>query len=120
MPETANTDAQRLLHPDLVSADAQTAIDVAAANGAWGWKVNGAGAEGGSLTLLCGPDMRRKRRLLAALHEVPVTDALHASVHDRVQRLRFSDISTIGRFSHGSQRWQNAVHSARRAQCHFA
>jgi D-glycero-alpha-D-manno-heptose-7-phosphate kinase len=63
----ANTEAQRRLHPDLVSPEAQAVIDLAAAHGAWGWKVNGAGGEGGSLTLLCGPDMHRKRRLLRAL-----------------------------------------------------
>jgi D-glycero-alpha-D-manno-heptose-7-phosphate kinase len=64
-----NTDAQRRLHPRLVSTQAQTAIDVAAAHGAWGWKVNGAGGDGGSLTLLCGPDMRRKRQMIRALHD---------------------------------------------------
>ena len=66
---TTNTDAQRRLHTGLVSRQAQTAIDVAAAHGAWGWKVNGAGGEGGSLTLLCGPDMRRKRQMIRALRE---------------------------------------------------
>ncbi len=62
-----NTDAQGRLHPDLVSDDAQTAIEVAAANEALGWKVNGAGGEGGSITVLCGPDMHVKRRLQRAL-----------------------------------------------------
>jgi D-glycero-alpha-D-manno-heptose-7-phosphate kinase len=66
---TTNTDAQRRLHPRLVGTHAQAAIDVAAAHGAWGWKVNGAGGDGGSLTLLCGPDMRRKRRMIRALHD---------------------------------------------------
>jgi D-glycero-alpha-D-manno-heptose-7-phosphate kinase len=64
---TRNTDAQRLLHEGLVGEHARAAIDVAAANGALGWKVNGAGGEGGSLTLLCGPGMRAKRELLRAL-----------------------------------------------------
>ena len=48
----ANTDAQRTLHPDLVGADATRVIEVAAAGGAIGWKVNGAGGDGGSLTIL--------------------------------------------------------------------
>jgi D-glycero-alpha-D-manno-heptose-7-phosphate kinase len=48
----ANTDAQAHLHPDLVGADATRAIHVAATHGALGWKVNGAGGEGGSVTLL--------------------------------------------------------------------
>jgi D-glycero-alpha-D-manno-heptose-7-phosphate kinase len=65
----ANTEAQRRLHPDLVGKAAQTAIDVAAANGAWGWKVNGAGGEGGSLTVLRGGDPEEKPRLLGALQE---------------------------------------------------
>ena len=47
-----NTDAQAALHPDLVGAEAQQAIAVAQRNQAIGWKVNGAGGEGGSLTLL--------------------------------------------------------------------
>jgi D-glycero-alpha-D-manno-heptose-7-phosphate kinase len=50
----ANTEAQRALHPALVSDDAQSVIDAAAAAGALGWKVNGAGGEGGSVTIVCG------------------------------------------------------------------
>jgi D-glycero-alpha-D-manno-heptose-7-phosphate kinase len=46
------TDAQRSLLPPLVGADAERVIEVAKAEGALGWKVNGAGGEGGSLTLL--------------------------------------------------------------------
>jgi len=48
----ANTDAQRSLHPELVGADARRVIQLAAAQGAVGWKVNGAGGDGGSLTIL--------------------------------------------------------------------
>jgi D-glycero-alpha-D-manno-heptose-7-phosphate kinase len=48
----ANTSAQARLHPDLVGHDAQRVIDHARAHGAVGVKVNGAGGEGGSLTLL--------------------------------------------------------------------
>jgi D-glycero-alpha-D-manno-heptose-7-phosphate kinase len=47
-----NTEAQRRLHPDLVCADADRVIAVAREHGAAGWKVNGAGGDGGSLTLL--------------------------------------------------------------------
>ena len=47
-----NTDAQARLHPDLVSIDALRIIDVAKKHRALGWKVNGAGGGGGSLTLL--------------------------------------------------------------------
>jgi D-glycero-alpha-D-manno-heptose-7-phosphate kinase len=50
----ANTEAQRALHPSLISRDAQRVIDAARASGALGWKVNGAGGEGGSVTIVCG------------------------------------------------------------------
>jgi D-glycero-alpha-D-manno-heptose-7-phosphate kinase len=59
---TANTEVQERLHEDLVSAEARTAMEVAAARGAAGWKVNGAGGEGGSLTILCADDDPRRRR----------------------------------------------------------
>ena len=49
---TANTDAQRLLHPALVGADAQRVIALAGSHGAEGWKVNGAGGDGGSVTIV--------------------------------------------------------------------
>jgi D-glycero-alpha-D-manno-heptose-7-phosphate kinase len=65
----SNTEAQRDLHPDLVGRDARTVIDIARANGALGWKVNGAGGEGGSMTLLCSPDRRVKHQLLSAVRE---------------------------------------------------
>lgn len=64
-----NTEAQADLHPDLVSADAHQIIDIARAHGAIGWKVNGAGGDGGSLTLLCGPSSSEKRRLIQAIEE---------------------------------------------------
>jgi D-glycero-alpha-D-manno-heptose-7-phosphate kinase len=53
---TTCTDAQAGLHPDLVGSRARQVIALARAQGALGWKVNGAGGEGGSLTLLCGED----------------------------------------------------------------
>jgi D-glycero-alpha-D-manno-heptose-7-phosphate kinase len=48
----ANTDAQRSLHAGLVGADATRVIGLAAQLGAVGWKVNGAGGDGGSVTIL--------------------------------------------------------------------
>ncbi|MEM7119583.1 MAG: GHMP kinase, partial [Chloroflexota bacterium] len=44
----ANTVAQAALHQALVSAEAQEIIGIAQAHGALGWKVNGAGGDGGS------------------------------------------------------------------------
>lgn len=49
-----NTTAQAELHPELVHEDAWRIIEIAAAHGAAGWKVNGAGGDGGSVTLLGG------------------------------------------------------------------
>ncbi len=48
----SNTEAQRLLHPAIVGTDASRMIELARAEGAIGWKVNGAGGEGGSITIL--------------------------------------------------------------------
>ena len=66
---TRNTEGQRALHPNLVSHDAQQIIDVARKHGALGWKVNGAGGEGGSITLLSCASMSRKRAMLRAIEE---------------------------------------------------
>jgi D-glycero-alpha-D-manno-heptose-7-phosphate kinase len=64
-----NTEAQRNLHPDLVSPDARRVIEIAQAHDAWGWKVNGAGGDGGSLTILGGPLSDAKRALLREIEE---------------------------------------------------
>jgi len=60
----ANTEAQRRLHPDLISPEAQRVMEIAQAHGALGWKVNGAGGDGGSLTLLCGPRSSVRRAMI--------------------------------------------------------
>jgi D-glycero-alpha-D-manno-heptose-7-phosphate kinase len=59
-----NTEAQGRLHPDLVSPDARRVIDIAKAYGALGWKVNGAGGDGGSLTILSGELSHVKRAMI--------------------------------------------------------
>lgn len=64
-----NTSAQGRLHPGLISADAQKTIEIARSHGALGWKVNGAGGEGGSLTILCGPESDRKRAMVRTIEE---------------------------------------------------
>jgi D-glycero-alpha-D-manno-heptose-7-phosphate kinase len=48
----ANTQAQESLHPALVGGDARRMMAMAMAQGAIGWKVNGAGGNGGSVTIL--------------------------------------------------------------------
>ena len=74
-----NTAAQARLHAELVSRDAERVIAIAREYGAAGWKVNGAGGEGGSVTLL-GPALSHvKREMLRAIeaesplfHNIPV------------------------------------------------
>lgn len=78
-----NTEAQRNLHPKLISAEAQQIIDIATEYGALGYKVNGAGGEGGSLTLLSGPSMSTKRAMIRAIEE---TNPLFQSIPTYLSR----------------------------------
>jgi D-glycero-alpha-D-manno-heptose-7-phosphate kinase len=64
----AATEAQRDLHAGLIGPAHQAAIDTAQAHGAVGWKVNGAGGDGGSLTLVAASGSAE--RLRAVLQEV--------------------------------------------------
>ncbi len=66
---TQNTEAQRDLHPALISPEAQRIIKIALAHGAVGWKVNGAGGDGGSLTILCGPMSAAKRAMVREIEQ---------------------------------------------------
>jgi D-glycero-alpha-D-manno-heptose-7-phosphate kinase len=63
----ANTDAQGELHPDLIGTRHAEIIDIAREHGAIGWKVNGAGGEGGSVTLLSGLARQQRRMMLRAI-----------------------------------------------------
>ncbi len=60
----ANTQAQGRLHPGIIGDDAARVIAVARDNGAIGWKVNGAGGRGGSVTLLGGGTSDAEKRAL--------------------------------------------------------
>jgi len=62
-----NTDAQERLNPFLLGQDARRIIDMARDYGAAGWKINGAGGEGGSITLLCNPQSPVKRAMIRAI-----------------------------------------------------
>ena len=64
-----NTGAQADLHPALIGPHHQEIIDVARRHGALGWKVNGAGGAGGSVTLLSGPDRTGKREMLRDIED---------------------------------------------------
>ncbi len=96
---TQNTEAQRNLHPDLVSPDAQRVIDIAQAHGALGWKVNGAGGDGGSLTILCGPLSYAKRTMI---REVEEEDPLFQNIPISLSRfgLQIWDADTGTTISH--------------------
>ena len=47
-----NNETQRSLHEELISEDADSVIQIAKKYNSTGWKVNGAGGKGGSLTIL--------------------------------------------------------------------
>lgn len=65
----ANTESQRNLHPRLISAEADQIMTIAREHGALGCKVNGAGGEGGSITILSGPSMSAKRAMIRAIEQ---------------------------------------------------
>lgn len=62
-----NTEAQADLHPGLLSREHRAVIEVARRHGALGWKVNGAGGDGGSVTLLGGPKAAANRAMIRAI-----------------------------------------------------
>ena len=62
-----NTNVQAQLHPELVHRDAWRAIEIAIAHGANGWKVNGAGGDGGSITFLASDRAEAKRAMVDAI-----------------------------------------------------
>lgn len=62
-----NTNAQARLHPALVSQDARLVIAIAQEYSALGWKVNGAGGDGGSITLLGSEDENAREKMLEAI-----------------------------------------------------
>ena len=64
-----NTNAQERLNPFLIGQDARRIIDIARAHDAVGWKINGAGGEGGSVTLLCNPQSPVKRAMIRTIEE---------------------------------------------------
>ena len=65
-----NTEAQANLHETLVSATARQIFDIAKHYGAIGWKVNGAGGDGGSVTILSGPDHFAQKAMLEEIKTI--------------------------------------------------
>ena len=62
-----NNEKQRALSPGLVSPSADAVASVCRRFGAAGWKVNGAGGRGGSMSVLAPGDDGLRRRLAAAI-----------------------------------------------------
>lgn len=86
----ANTKAQQQLHPELVGERARQVIALAREHGVSGYKVNGAGGAGGSVTLLLRPGAREKHALIAAI------EAAHPEFRNLPIRLA----------PHGLRRWR--------------
>ena len=78
-----NNATQRELHKDLINHDAEIVIETAEALGALGWKVNGAGGEGGSLTILCGPQVSQKH---AITNELGLRNQLYRNIPVQLNR----------------------------------
>ena len=78
-----NTAAQARLHPDLIGPEAAQVIDIARAHGTLGWKVNGAGGAGGSLSLLCGPRSDARRALLREIEQADASFKVIPIRHSR-------------------------------------
>lgn len=76
-----NTAAQEALHPALVSPDAKRIIEIAQAHDVLGWKINGAGGNGGSLTLLCGARADTKRTII---REIETESTLYQNIPIRL------------------------------------
>lgn len=62
-----NTELQAALQPSLIGREAHELIALVQEYDVVGWKVNGAGGEGGSLTLLCGASDSARRSLLRTI-----------------------------------------------------
>jgi D-glycero-alpha-D-manno-heptose-7-phosphate kinase len=90
----ANTEAQARLHPALVGSEATRAIAIAREHGALGWKVNGAGGEGGSITLLCDESSPRKRTLV---REIEATDPSFRHIPTYLSRQGLRVWTSLGR-----------------------
>lgn len=63
----ANTSAQKCLNSALISQPAEKIISVAKRYPGTGWKVNGAGGEGGSLTILGGESELEREEMMAEI-----------------------------------------------------
>jgi D-glycero-alpha-D-manno-heptose-7-phosphate kinase len=80
----ANTEAQANLHPELVGPRHRQVIDIARSFGASGWKVNGAGGEGGSVAILSPAHRAARREMVQViLSRDPLFRAIPVRLHSR-------------------------------------
>lgn len=87
-----NHEAIRLLHADLLSADADELSAIAVEHGARGWKVNGAGGSGGSMVVLGPSDRDADAALCEAIAARPGWGLIVAPIAERgVLAQRFVD-----------------------------
>ena len=84
------TEGMRRLHPDLICADADRIIQVARDHGARGWKVNGAGGNGGSVAILGPLDGARHEALRTVIDRAPDVEVLRARVARTGVRVAFA------------------------------
>jgi D-glycero-alpha-D-manno-heptose-7-phosphate kinase len=80
-----NVEAQGQLHPSVVSDTAKAVGELADSAGALGWKVNGAGGNGGSVAILFADDASEARTAFAArlARAVPAARLLPVHLADR-------------------------------------
>jgi len=65
-----NNECQRALHEGLISEEADSVINIAKKYKALGWKVNGAGGKGGSLTVLGSQDETLRNQMLGEINSM--------------------------------------------------
>jgi D-glycero-alpha-D-manno-heptose-7-phosphate kinase len=90
-----NTEAQAGLHPALIGPDHQRIIEIARRYQAPGWKVNGAGGAGGSVTVLSRADATSKR---AMIREIEAANPRYKNIPIYLSRF-------------GLRAWESAIQS---------
>lgn len=98
----SNHDAIRTMHPSLIGSDARDLVDLAVQFGARGWKVNGAGGEGGSMAVLGPTNSADDAALCSAISDRSSWRMIKAGLAaDGVHVERLSDRATIGAIEEG-------------------
>ncbi len=74
-------EGQRRLHRELIGDLADHVVSSVALGGAAGWKVNGAGGAGGSITILCGPEPTSRRKLIEIVTSIDGAEVLDLRIN---------------------------------------